>query len=219
LTWGNKRRICSHLGLGNDLDGDVLALELALLALGSAGEAKVAAPHLSTKVVLGRKVPGVAEALVQPKVWFAALGDGRLVGLDRAVAPRQQRTNVLGRRRRQERALEPAARRRGRDAGVCRRALVAGGRERARQVEGQLGLLGRPRHLHRRRRRAIASARRRAIGFVVLLRYRRLLDRRRLAVAEAHGARRIKKRWELGIWNRKLGRSKIHLGFKEPIIA
>jgi len=199
-TRGGGQKDIPHLGLGNNLDGDVLALEVALLALGSAGEAKVAAPHLPAKVVLGGEVPGVAEALVQPQVWLAALGDGRLVGLDRAVAPRQQRTDVLGGRRRRERALEPAARRRGRDAGVGvgRRALVAGGRERARQVEGELALLGRPRRLHRRRRRPIvAAARRRAVGYVVLLRHRRLLDRCRLAVAEAHGDRRIKKRWDL----------------------
>lgn len=188
-----KEDMLSHLGLGNDLDGDVLALELALLGLGDAGVAEVTAPHLPAEVVLGREVLGVSEALVQPQVRLGALGDGRLVGLDRAVPACQERADVLGGRWRRERAL---ARRRRRDAGVGRRALVAGGRERTRQVEGELGLLGRRGRLRRRHGPIIAARRRvrHAGGYLGFFLRRRLLDRRRLAVAEAHGARRIKNR-------------------------
>lgn len=142
----------SNLGLGDDLDGDVLALVLALFGLGGARVAEVAAANLLAKVVLGEEVLGEAEALVQAELRLAALGDGRLVGLDRAVPPREQSADVLRRRGRWERALEPAARRRGRDARVRRRALVAGRWERARQVERELGLLRRAR-LRRGRRR------------------------------------------------------------------
>ena len=49
-----------------------------------------------------------------------ALGDGRLVGIAGAVPPRKERAEVLGRRRRREGPLEPAARRRGRHARVVR---------------------------------------------------------------------------------------------------
>jgi hypothetical protein len=134
----------SNLGLGDDFDGDVLALVLALLGLGGARVAEVAAADLLAEVVLSEEVLGEAEALVQAELRLAALGNGHLVGLDRAVPPREESADVLGRRRRRERALEPAARRGGRDARVCRRALVAGRRERARQVERELGLLRAP---------------------------------------------------------------------------
>ncbi|EEE59105.1 hypothetical protein OsJ_10963 [Oryza sativa Japonica Group] len=95
------------LGLGDDLDGDVVALELALLAGGGAGVAEVAAANLAAELVLGGEVPGEAEALVQRHAGLAGLRDGRLVRLHRAVAPRQERADVLRRRRRRERPLEP----------------------------------------------------------------------------------------------------------------
>jgi hypothetical protein len=53
-----------HLGLGNDLDGNVLAAELALLGLGGIGVPEVAAPHLAAELVLGREMVRVAEAIV-----------------------------------------------------------------------------------------------------------------------------------------------------------
>ena len=109
----------SHLGLGNDLDGDVLSLELALLGLGGAGVAEVAAPNLPAELVLGREMLGVSEGLVQPQVRFGALGDGRFIGLDQAMPARQERADVLGGRRRRERE-RALARRRGGDAGVGR---------------------------------------------------------------------------------------------------
>jgi hypothetical protein len=43
-------------------------------------------------------------------------------------------------------------------------------------------------------------------------------DCRRLAVAETHGTRRIKKQWKHEIGNQKLGRSQIYLGFQDPTL-
>ena len=186
----SARARVSNLGLGDDLDGDVLALVLALLGLGGARVAEVAAADLLAEVVLGEEVFGEAEALVQAELRLAALGDGRLVGLDRAVPPREESANVLGGRRRWERALEPAARRRGRDARVRRRALVAGRRERARQVERELGLLRRARlrrGRRRRRRGRPVPAVARAGGYVGILLRLGLRNLRRLAMAEPHG--------------------------------
>jgi hypothetical protein len=141
----------------------------------------VAAPHLAAELVLGREMLRVAEALVQGQLRLTALGDGRLVRLHRAVPPRQKRPDVLGGRGRRERPLEPAARRRGGHARVRRRALVARRRERARQVERELGLL---RRRGDRVTRAVSYGR----GF---LHPRRLRSRRRLAAAETHGPRRV----------------------------
>jgi hypothetical protein len=180
----------SNLGLGDDFDGDVLALVLALLGLGGARVAEVAAADLLAEVVLSEEVLGEAEALVQAELRLAALGNGHLVGLDRAVPPREESADVLGRRRRRERALEPAARRGGRDARVCRRALVAGRRERARQVERELGLFRRAwlrRGRRRRRRGRPVPAVARAGGYVGILLSLGLRDLRRLAMAEPHG--------------------------------
>ena len=181
----------SNLGLGDDLDGDVLALVLALLGLGGARVAEVAAADLLAEVVPGEEVLGEAEALVEAELRLAALGDGRLVGLDGAMPPREESADVLGGRRRWERALEPAARRRGRDARVRRRALVAGRRERAGQVERELGLLrrarlGRGRRRRRRRGRPVPAVAR-AGGYVGILLRLGLRDLRRLAMAEPHG--------------------------------
>ena len=52
----SARARVSNLGLGDDLDGDVLALVLALLGLGGARVAEVAAADLLAEVVLGEEV-------------------------------------------------------------------------------------------------------------------------------------------------------------------
>ena len=87
------RRIC--LGLGNDLDGDALALVLALLGLGGAGVSKVTAAGLLAELVLGEEVLGETESLVQAQLRLAALEDGCLIGLDGAVPPPHERADVL----------------------------------------------------------------------------------------------------------------------------
>jgi hypothetical protein len=182
----------SDLGFGDDLDGDVVALVVALLGLGGAGVAEVAAADLVAELVLGEEVLGEAEALVEADLGLAALRDGRLVGLHRPVPPRQERADVLRRRRRGERPLQPAARRRRRHARVRRRALVARRRQRARQVERELRLLRRARLRRRRRRRRRSRTRRGGAGDGYTGRRRRLLrlglrDLARLAMTETHG--------------------------------
>ena len=63
--WQEDEREClANLGLGDDLDGDVLTLVLALLGLGGAGVAEVAAADLLAEVILGEEVLGEAKALV-----------------------------------------------------------------------------------------------------------------------------------------------------------
>jgi hypothetical protein len=187
----SERECISNLGLGDDLDGDVLALVLALLGPGAAGVAEMAAADLLAELILGEEVFREAEALVQSEFRLAAFGDGRLIGLHRAVPPRQERADVLRRRRRWEGPLEPVARRRRRHARVSRRALVARRRERARQVERELGLLRCARLRRRRRRRrggAVLSTRgvAGAGGYMGILHRFGLRDLRRLAMAETH---------------------------------
>lgn len=94
------------LGFWNDFDGNVDAFEGALLGLGGAGVAEMAAAHFFGELVMGRELFGEAEALIQPNLTLAAFRYGGFVRLHGAVAPGEERANVLGRRRRREGTLE-----------------------------------------------------------------------------------------------------------------
>ena len=59
-----------------------------------------------TELIMSRKLLSKPKALVKTDLALAPLRYGGFVGLDGAVAPGEQRPNVLGRRGRREGALE-----------------------------------------------------------------------------------------------------------------
>lgn len=194
--------IPSHLSFGDDLDGDGMALELALLDDGGAGVAKVAPPDLLPEVVLGPKVLGEAKRLVQRALGLggirgrdsragaspdaALLRYGALLGLAHAEPLGERGLDVLGGRGRRERPLEePPGRGPGRRRRHARgeRASPAGG---VRAGPGG-GRAGRRRLVvHRRGRSGLAAPGRGG--------QRRRLRRLRRAVGRERGRRRDRPR-------------------------
>lgn len=120
------------LCFGDDLDSEDLASHVSLAGAREAGVAEVASPHLLPQLVLGGEVAVVAEALVELPVRLPGAGGAASttgpVRRDRdldlwlghlrcgcrrplAEAARQGRLDVLGWRRRRERAAKEPARR------------------------------------------------------------------------------------------------------------
>lgn len=132
----------TNLSFWNNLDSHLLALQFSLLRLGRASIPKMPTPNLFSKLVLCEELLREAEALVQSLFNLAALRDGGLVRLHRSMPSGEQGLDVLRRRWRRERPLEDPERGRV-DAGIDRGALVRA-RQRAWDVEGELGLLRGP---------------------------------------------------------------------------
>jgi hypothetical protein len=104
---------CAHLGFSNDLDGDGLALVVALLDDGGAGVAEVAPSHLLPQLVLGPEVLPEAEGLVQRALrrlghagCFLRYGAVLVLRLPSAEPLGERGLYVLSGRRRREGPLE-----------------------------------------------------------------------------------------------------------------
>lgn len=98
----------------------------------------MAAAHFIAKVIVGSKVLGVAEVLIQGYIALTSFRDRSGIGLDGAMTAGEESPNVLSRRRRRKGTLEEAERGRG-EAGVGRRRGLEEIGQRTGGVEGESG--------------------------------------------------------------------------------
>lgn len=110
-----------------------MAFEGAFFGGGRGSVAEMAAAEFVSKVIVGGKVFGVAEVLIQPHIALGSFRDRSLIGLDGGMAASEESPNVLGRRGRRKGALEKTER-----GGVSRRGVVEEIGQRAGAVKGEI---------------------------------------------------------------------------------
>ena len=101
-----------NLGFGNDLDGNLLALQLAFLGSGNSGIPKMPSPNLFAKLILIGKMLREPEPFIQTRTrtrtrfasfWNRIAGG---VGFNGSLPPGQHRPYMLRRRRWRKRPLK-----------------------------------------------------------------------------------------------------------------